>query len=99
MTTYIDDKGAHHAIPNHFADVKLTRTGLPDKRDRRYADFMAWVAGLNTHVDAVGSVPDGQALASRIWEGQSPDLPRNERMRRIKAALEDKGLTMEGVNL
>ena len=32
-------------------------------------------------------------LANRIWEGQSPSLPLNERMRRIKNSLKEKGFT------
>lgn len=40
-----------------------------------------------------------QALALRIWNGQSPDLPRAERMRRIAAGLEERGMSMDGVEL
>lgn len=41
-----------------------------------------------------------QALASRIWNGQSPDtLTRTERMERIRKALEAQGLSMESVKL
>lgn len=40
-----------------------------------------------------------QSLASRIWEGQSPDLPRAERIHRVKVGLERQGLSMEGVTL
>lgn len=40
-----------------------------------------------------------QALASRIWDGQSCDLPRAERMRRVAAGLEAQGMSMEGVSL
>lgn len=40
-----------------------------------------------------------QAYAARIWEGQSISLPRNERLKRVKAALEAQGLSMEGVEL
>ena len=32
-------------------------------------------------------------LANRIWEGQSPSLPLNERVRRIKNSLKEKGFT------
>ena len=41
-----------------------------------------------------------QALAKRIWDGQSPDtLNRPERLERIRKALEAQGLSMEGVQL
>jgi hypothetical protein len=44
--------------------------------------------------------PAAQALASRIWVGQSPDaVPRGERIERIRIALEAQGLSMEGVKL
>lgn len=42
---------------------------------------------------------EAQVLASRIWAGQSPDIPRNERMRRVTKALEARGMSMEGVSL
>lgn len=41
-----------------------------------------------------------QAYALRVWNGQSPDtLARNERVRRVAAALEGQGWTMEGIEL
>jgi hypothetical protein len=41
-----------------------------------------------------------QALASRIWQGQSPDtLTRGERLERIRNALQAQGLSMDGVKL
>lgn len=40
-----------------------------------------------------------QAYANRVWAGQSVSLPRAERLRRVKSALEGQGMSMEGVNL
>lgn len=40
-----------------------------------------------------------QAYALRIWAKQSVSLSRHERVGRIAAALEDQGLSMEGVEL
>jgi hypothetical protein len=40
-----------------------------------------------------------QAYALRVWNGQSPDVPRAERLRRVAKALEGQGLSMEGVEL
>jgi hypothetical protein len=37
--------------------------------------------------------------ALRVWRGQTPDLPRAERIRRVQAALEAQGLSMGGVEL
>lgn len=40
-----------------------------------------------------------QAYALRVWNGQSPDVPRSERLRRVAKALEGQVLSMEGVEL
>jgi hypothetical protein len=41
-----------------------------------------------------------QALAERVWNGQSPDtLSRDERLERVRVALEAQGMSMEGVTL
>jgi hypothetical protein len=40
-----------------------------------------------------------QAYAIRVWNGQSVSLGRADRVRRIRAALEGQGLSMEGVKL
>lgn len=56
-------------------------------------------------VEASVKVADGilvsqaQAYALRVWNGQSPDVPRNERLRRVAKALEGQCLSMEGVEL
>ena len=39
------------------------------------------------------------AHARRIWDGQSPDLPLNERTRRIVAALKEQGYGLDGLEL
>jgi hypothetical protein len=40
-----------------------------------------------------------QAYALRVWSGQSPNVPRNERIRRVMAALNGQNLPTEGVEL
>jgi hypothetical protein len=40
-----------------------------------------------------------QAYAERVWNGQSPEVHREERLRRVKLALDGQGLSMEGVEL
>ena len=40
-----------------------------------------------------------QVYALRVWSGQSPDLPRAERMARVMAALKGQGLPTDGVVL
>lgn len=45
------------------------------------------------------AVSPAQEYASRVWSGQSNTVPRNERLERVRKALEDQGLSMEGVTL
>lgn len=40
-----------------------------------------------------------QVYALRIWSGQSPDLPRAERIARVAAGLAGQGMSMDGVTL
>lgn len=40
-----------------------------------------------------------QAYAMRVWNGQSPNVPRNERIKRVKAALVGQNLPTEGIEL
>jgi hypothetical protein len=53
------------------------------------------------HADLSAAIPDPKAqdLALRIWKGQSPDLPRHERIAYVKAGVETQGMSMEGVIL
>lgn len=45
------------------------------------------------------TVSAAQAYAQRVWDGQSVSLSVAERLRRVKAALEGQGMSMEGVEL
>lgn len=45
------------------------------------------------------SIDPAQAYANRVWSGQSDHVPRNERLERVRKALEGQGLSMEGVVL
>ena len=40
-----------------------------------------------------------QSYAMRVWNGQSPDVKREEKIRRVKLALEGQNLPFEGVEL
>lgn len=40
-----------------------------------------------------------QAYALRVWNGQATDLPRKERIERVKRALDGQNLPFEGVEL
>lgn len=43
--------------------------------------------------------PVAQAYANRVWSGQSDTVPRNERIERVRKALEGQGFSMDGVVL
>ena len=62
-------------------------------------DGMMMVATGDDRVSEVVEMSKAQAYALRVWSGQSPDLPRNERMRRVALALEGQGMSMDGVTL
>jgi hypothetical protein len=58
------------------------------------------MAGLTKEQrEAKAAVADMNALALRIWDGQSPDLPLIERVHRIKNALIAKGFELDGLTL
>lgn len=66
----------------------------PKKRGRpTNAERAAKVSQQSEHDGAA------QCYAERVWEGQSPDLTRGERLSRVAAALEAQGMSMEGVIL
>lgn len=103
---WVAEDGSIHAIPPELADVKITKTGWPDRRDKGYAAFMVWAQQVQD-IKALEDPPvvpvidnRAQALAERIWAGQSPDaLSRAERLARVKIGLEAQGLSMDGVKL
>lgn len=72
------------AAENQNAGDRVKRRGRPPK------------------VVIVTPAPDSrlaQAYAERVWAGQSPDVPRKERMERIVRALEAQGMSAEGISL
>ena len=54
------------------------------------------VAAIEAPVIVADSISDAQLLATRIWQGQSPDVPVIERVQRIVNALTDRGF---GLNI
>ncbi|MFA7256057.1 MAG: hypothetical protein WC047_00580 [Kiritimatiellales bacterium] len=72
-------------------------------RPRKNVEAEAPIAGVDgigedqigEFVEPESTIPDGtddmNDLAARIFEGQSPDLPLNERVRRIKNAVIERG--------
>jgi hypothetical protein len=61
-------------------------------------------AQIEAGVKVMASLPEteraiAQAYAERVWDGQSVDVPRAEKLRRVEKALEGQGLSMEGVVL
>ena len=77
------------------------RRGRPPKTlEEKVADAMdAIPQGDTPFVQFVKDATLAQAYAARVWAGQSISLSRHERMGRIRAALEEQGLSMEGVVL
>lgn len=58
------------------------------------------VGNLAADIEAdVALICKAQAYAQRVWDGQSVDVPRAEKLRRVALALEGQGLSMEGVSL
>lgn len=47
----------------------------------------------------IEAAKQAQEYALRLWNNQSPDLSRHERLGRISDALKAQGLSMEGVEL
>jgi hypothetical protein len=87
----------------HYDDCG-TGMGVMTVKDQ---SAMAYVAspckcGAGTMGDCVANnclVVQARAYANRVWNGQSPDVPRHERLERVKRALDGQGLSMEGVVL
>lgn len=68
---------------------EFIRSASPDEKQQVYGSVL----------QAATDRQRAQMLAFRIWEGQSPDLSRAERLERVKRGLEAQGLSMEGVTL
>lgn len=48
--------------------------------------------------DIVQANPDALAYAVLVWVGQSPDLPKHERLSRVIRALEGQSLPTDGID-
>ena len=46
MNVWVGNFGEYE-IPTHLQDVKITRNGWPDRRCKRYAEFMDWVKSVD----------------------------------------------------
>jgi hypothetical protein len=89
------------------------RRGRPPKARIEGADVVA-LPVVDAHIESIKlplatslakieaaqrDVSAAQAYALRVWNGQSPNVPRNERIRRVMAALNGQNLPTEGVEL
>jgi hypothetical protein len=57
------------------------------------------IGAMQAEAINIWAVSRAQAYALRVWNGQSPEVHREERLRRVKLALDGQGLSMEGVEL
>jgi len=65
----------------------------PKKRGRPFKQDQAEPANEPANESAA------QSYAERVWAGQNETVPRVERLRRVKLALDGQGLSFEGVQL
>lgn len=78
-------------------ETQLCRVGRPPKVA---TPFEVASARLKEDIERDILKPiKAQAYALRIWSGQSVDLPRAERVRRVTAGVEAQGMSMDGVIL
>ena len=77
-------------------ETQLRRVGRPPKVAAPLVDQQQPIAPAESFAAACNAA---QAYAMRIWSGQSVDLPRAERVRRVAAGLEGQNMSMDGVEL
>lgn len=76
--------------------TQLRRVGRPPKAATYLTDEPQPIPVDESFAAACNAA---QAYAMRIWEGQSPDVPRAERVRRVAAGLEGQNMSVGGVEL
>jgi hypothetical protein len=82
-----------------MSDTEPKRRGRPPKA-KNPEDLTDVVQAVSASLPGKDGVSPAQAYALRVWNGQSRDtLPRNERIARVRKALEGQGMSMEGVEL
>ena len=89
---------------DQYAVGSLKRRGRPPKVREAEAIEPTVIDAPEDVIPALATElpqPDAlaQELALRIWNGQSPDVPREERIARIAAGLERQGFNMTEVSL
>jgi hypothetical protein len=57
------------------------------------------IGAMQAEVVNIWADSRAQAYALRVWNGQNRDLPRSERLDRVRRALEGQNLPFEGVVL
>lgn len=72
-----------------IAEVRSVKRGRKPKQSTE-----AVVTEIVAQCDTISPAQD---LCNRIWEGQSPDLPKRERAERIKRALVAQGYAPDSV--
>lgn len=77
-------------------ETQLRRVGRPPKVAVHLTDEPQPIPASESFAAACNAA---QAYAMRIWSGQSQDVPRAERVRRVAAGLEGQNMSMDGVEL
>jgi Na+-translocating ferredoxin:NAD+ oxidoreductase RNF subunit RnfB len=80
----------------HYDDCPVGMGVATDRFMHEVGEYLH--ATCSTVVYPRGPSP-AQLYAERVWNGQSPEVHREERLRRVKLALDGQGLSMEGVEL
>jgi hypothetical protein len=82
-------------VVGHYDDCSVGMGVLPPVRE----PITNAMADKALEILSKAADPKAQAYALRVWNGQNTDLPRNERLDRVRRALDGQGLSMEGVVL
>lgn len=80
-------------VVGHYDDCPVGMGVKPADMDR------VTLASIEAALEKVWTDSAAQIYAERVWNGQNTDLPRNERLDRVRRALDGQGLSMEGVVL
>jgi hypothetical protein len=82
-------------VVGHYDDCSVGMGVLPPVRE----PVTNAMADKALEILSKAADPKAQAYAERVWNGQNRDIPRGERLDRVRRALEGQNLPFEGVVL